>query len=195
MERISLLVHEHRRLLAAVSAGLAVLAGLTALRPPADLEPMLVARHDLASGHVVTSADVRTAAVPAGARPAQVLTRDAAIGRRVAGPMRAGEAMTDRRVVRPGSLEGYGKGAVLATVRIDASEAAALGAGDRVDVVAVDPGGESAAAIVARDLEIVTVPDSDDADAVSIGVVTTEDGALALASAGLTSRLSVITTA
>ncbi|MCW2839649.1 MAG: flagellar biosynthesis protein FlgA [Aeromicrobium sp.] len=194
MERIQQLVHEHRRLLAAAFAALAVLSALTALRPSHDLEPLLVARHDLPSGHVVTAADLRTASVPGAARPRHALGRDEAVGRRVAGPMRAGEAMTDARVVRPGSLAGYGDGAVLTTVRVDPVDVAAIGTGDRVDVVAVDPGGESPAEIVARGVEIVTVPDADDADSAALGVVTTEEGALALAEAGLSARLSVITT-
>jgi Flp pilus assembly protein CpaB len=194
MERIQLLVHEHRRLLAAIFTGLAVLAGLAAVRPSSELEPILVARHDLRSGHVITADDVHTAAVPASSSPAGVLARDEAVGRRVAGPMRAGEALTDFRVVRPGSLAGYGDGAVLTTVRVDPVEIAAIGVGDRVDVIAVDPGGESAAEVVARDVEIVTVPDAADAESSGLGVVTSEEGALALARAGLSSRLSIITT-
>ena len=194
MERLSQLVHEHRRTLAAIFAGLAVLAGLTAIRPSDDLEPLLVAAHDLPSGQVVTADDVTTAHVPAASRPDHRLGRDDAIGRRVAGPMREGEPLTDVRVVRPGSLAGYGQDAVMTTVRIDPVEAASLGTGDRVDVVAVDPGGESPAEIVARDVEIVTVPDVESAESAGLGVVTTEEGALALASAGLAARLSVITT-
>ncbi|MET0468022.1 MAG: SAF domain-containing protein [Aeromicrobium sp.] len=194
MERIHQLVQEHRRLLAATFAGLAVLAALTALRPSDGLAPLLVARHDLSSGHPVTADDVRTARVPASSVPEHALGRDEAIGRRVAGPMRAGEAMTDVRVVRPGSLAGYGADAVLTTILVDPVGAATLGVGDRVDVVAVDPGGESPAEIVARDVEIVTVPAADEMESAGLGVVTTEQGALALAEAGLAARLSVITT-
>jgi Flp pilus assembly protein CpaB len=194
MERIAQLVHEHRRLLAALFAGLAVLAGLSAVRPSDDLAPLLVARHDLASGHVVTAGDVHTVDVPPASRPRHRLVRDQAVGRRVAGPMRAGEPLTDVRVIRPGSLAGYDEDAVLTTVRVDPVEAAALATGDRVDVVAVDPGGEEPAEIVARDVEIVTVPGDESAESAGLGVVTTEEGALALASAGLAARLSVITT-
>lgn len=203
MERFHQLVHEHRRLLAAVFTGLAVLAGLTALRPSDDLAAVLVARHDLRSGQIVTSGDVRTASLPAGSTPTRVLSRDEAIGRRVAGPMRAGEAMTDYRIVRPDSLAGYGEDAVRTTVRVDAAEVAGLRVGDRVDVVAADPGGEAPAEIVARGVEIVTVPQTDGTGAdgtgadgtgaAVLGVVTTEQNALSLARAGLAARLSVIT--
>ena len=97
-------------------------------------------------------------------------------------------------MVRPGSLAGYGEGAVRTTVRVDAAEIAGLRVGDRVDVVAADPGGEAPAEIVARGVEIATVPEpADDTEAAVLGVVTTEQDALALAKAGLSSRLSVIT--
>jgi Flp pilus assembly protein CpaB len=198
MPRVRHLLDDHRRLIAAVLVGLAVLAALSSVRQAPHTRSVLVARHDLASGHVVTARDVRTAEVPPSSVPDHALGRDEAVGRRVAGPMRAGEAMTDVRVVRPGALDGYGDGAVLTTVRIDAADAQAVGVGDRVDVVAVDPGGETAAEVVARGVEIVTTPPADEArsrldDVASLGVVTDEPGALALARAGLSSRLSVIT--
>jgi Flp pilus assembly protein CpaB len=193
MERLHLLVDEHRRLLAAVLGGLAVLAALSALRQAPPTQSIVVARHDLHSGQLVASADVRTTSVTPGSAPAHTLDRDEVIGRRVAGPMRAGEPMTDFRVVGPGSLAAYGEDAVLTTIRVDQTDVAALDVGSRVDVVAVDPGGETPAEVVARDVEVVTVPGADDAQAVALGVVTTEEGALALAEAGLSSRLSVIT--
>jgi Flp pilus assembly protein CpaB len=192
MDRIRHLVDEHRRLIAAVCAALAVFAALSSVRQAPRTQSVLVARHDLASGQVVTSGDVRVAAVPPAATPEHVLDRDEALGRRVAGPMRAGEPLTDVRVVRPGALDGYGQGAVFTTIRVDGADVAAVGVGDRVDVVGVDPGGETPAQIVARDVEVVTVPEEPDAEA-SLGIVTTEQGALALAQAGLSSRLSVIT--
>ncbi|MET0821603.1 MAG: SAF domain-containing protein [Aeromicrobium sp.] len=194
MDRIRRLADEHRRLLAAVCAALAVLSALSAVRQSPQTETILVARRDLASGTVVTADDIATAAVPRAAAPDHVLARHRALGRRVAGPMRAGEPLTDVRLVGPGSLDGYGADAVFTTIRVERADAAAIGAGDRVDVVAVAPGGESPAEIVARDVEVVTVPDdADQAEAAALGVVTTEQGALALAQAGLSSRLSVIT--
>lgn len=196
MDRIRRLADEHRRLLAAACAALAVLAALSAVRQSPETVTIAVARHDLASGTVVSAGDIGSAALPRSAVPDHVLPRHRAVGRRVAGPMRAGEALTDARLVGPGSLHGYGAGAVLTTVRVERADAATLAAGDRVDVVAVAPGGESPAEIVARDVEVVTVPDEADADraeAAALGVVTTEEGALALAQAGLSSRLTVIT--
>jgi len=195
MERFQRIVDEHRRLLAAALAGLAVLAGLTAVRQAPRTETVLVARHDLRSGQVVDAADVRSAPVPPSSVPSHALDRADAIGRRTAGPMRAGEALTDFRLIGPGTLAGYDAGSVFTTIRVDAADVTALRVGDRVDVVAVDPGGESPAEVVARAVEVVTVPTADDdrQEIASLGVVTSEDGALALAQAGLSSRLSVIT--
>lgn len=192
MERLHLLFQEHRRLFAAIVTGLAVLAGLTAVRASPASEAILVARHDLTSGHIITADDLRTADVPPASAPAGLLTRDEAIGRQVAGPMRAGESLTDFRLVGPGSMAGYGDGAVFTTVRVDPADRAAVSVGDRVDVVAVDPGGETPAEVVARAVEVVTVPPADESEDTALGIVTTEEGALALASAGLSSRLTVI---
>jgi hypothetical protein len=61
------------------------------------------------------------------------------------------------------------------------------------DVVAVDPDGESSATIVARGVEIVTVPTDAESEVTALGVVTSEKNALALATAGLSARFSVIT--
>lgn len=195
MDRIHRFVFEHRRSLAAAFAGLAVLTALSALRQQPEGSPVLVARHDLRSGHVLTASDLRTTTVPPATRPSHVLGRGAAIGRRVAGPMRAGEAVTDYRVLQDDALSGYADDAVLTAIRVDRADGlTGLHVGDRVDVIAVDPDGESAAEVVARAVEVVTLPPpSSDTEVVSVGIVTTEKVALTLATAALEARFSVIT--
>ena len=194
MDRIHRFVFEHRRTLAAAFAGLAVLTALSALRQESDDATVLVARHDLRSGHVLAASDLRTSTVPPAARPSHTLGRGAAIGRRVAGPMRAGEAITDYRVLQDDALSGYADDAVLTTIRVDRSDGlTGLHVGDRVDVVAVDPDGESKAKVVARAVEVVTLPSNGDSEVVPVGIVTTEKIALALATAALEARFSVIT--
>lgn len=194
MDRIWRVVFEHRRLLAAALTGLAVLAALSTLTAAPDTTAITVARHDLRSGHVITGADLRTAQLAPDAAPSHALERDQAIGRRVAGPMRAGESLTDYRVIQPGALAGYDDKAVLTTIRVDRADGAAgVQVGDRVDVIAVDPEARTDAAVIARGVEIVTVPSDDDAGVAALGVVTTEKNALALATAGLSSRFTVIT--
>jgi len=194
MDRIHRFVFEHRRSLSAVFAGLAVLTALSSLRQGSDGTTLLVARHDLRSGHVLAASDLRSATVPASARPAHTLGRGSAIGRRVAGPMRAGEAITDYRVLQDDALSGYADDAVLTTIRVDRADGlTGLHVGDRVDVVAVDPDGESKAKVVARGVEVVTLPSGGEAEVVPVGIVTTEKIALALATAALEARFSLIT--
>lgn len=191
MDSIRRFVYLHHRLLAAVFAGLAVLSGLSALRQDPEGERVVVARHDLASGHVIEESDVRV--VHLATAPDHVLTSAAVIGRRVAGPMRSGEPLTDYRVLRPDALEGYGKGAVLTSVPLpDATQLTGVQVGDRIDVIAVDPQGESKAEVVARDVEVVTLPSGEEADALALGIVTTERVALDLASASLESRFTLM---
>ncbi|MEJ7633755.1 SAF domain-containing protein [Aeromicrobium sp.] len=195
MDRINRFVFEHRRTLGAVFTGLAVLTALGALTQSPDGTRVLVARHDLRSGHVLTAADVRTTTVPPADRPSRTLGRGDAIGRRVAGPMRAGEAVTDYRVLQDGALTGYADDAVLTTVRVDRADGlTGLQVGDRVDIIAVDPDGESKAEVAARSVQVVTLPAaSADSDIVPVGIVTTEKVALALATAAIEARFSVIT--
>ncbi len=194
MDTVRRLVFTHRRPFAALFAGLAVLAGLGAVTQSADGVRVVVARHDLPSGRVVSADDLRV--VVLAAAPDHALNRSEAIGRRVAGPMRSGEPFTDRRVLTPGALDGYGKGVVLTSVAVPATAGADnLRVGDRIDIVAVDPHGETKAEVVARDVEVVTLPEPGEGDSVALGIVTTEPIALALASAGLESRFTVVQSA
>lgn len=195
MDLIHRFVFEHRRMLAAAFTGLAVLTALGAVRQAPDGLPVLVAAHDLTSGQVIRGGDVHTIVVPPGAQASRALDREAAVGSRVAGPMRKGETLTDYRVLRGDSLAPYGAHAVLTSVRIDETEGlTGVQVGSRVDIVAVDPNGEASALVVARGVEVVILPNaSGDSRSTTLGIVTTEKVALALASAALESRFSVIT--
>jgi hypothetical protein len=58
----------------------------------------------------------------------------------------------------------------------------------------VDPDGESKATVVARAVEVATLPPpTGDTDVVPVGIVTTEKVALTLATEALEARFSVIT--
>ncbi len=193
MDTFRRLFFQHHRLIAAICAGLAVLTGLSAVKQSPEGVRVLVARHDLTSGHVITAGDVRTSVVPVSARPSHTLTSARAVGRQVAGPMRAGEPLTDYRVLEPGALDAYGPDAVLIGVPVpDIGGLTGVRVGDRIDIIAVDPHGESQAEVVARGVEVVMVPRSDDDDAPTLSIVTTERVALALATAGLESRFTVM---
>ena len=195
METISRLLLRHRRPLAALFAGIAVLLGLGALRAEPPGRTVVVAAHDLASGTVLIADDLRRTRLPETAAPAHsVLRIDDVVGRAVAGPMRRGEVLTDRRVVDADRMSGFPADAVLATVRLaDADALSSLRVGDHVDVVAVDPDGGAKTEVVARGVEIVTLPPSgDESGGVPVAVATTEDSALRLAERALDARLSVL---
>lgn len=198
MDHLHRFVFEHRRLLAAVCTALAVLAGLGTIKQSPGGARVLVASRDLPSGRVISAADVRPATLPRDAVPSHTLTLEATVvGRRVAGPMRRGEALTDYRVLKAGVLAGYGSTAVLTTVRVaEADGLTGVRVGDRVNVIAVDSAGEIKAKVIARGVEVVTVPLAPEGtDVIALGIVTTEKVALLLASAALEARFSVVSSA
>lgn len=189
-------VLQHRRVFAAVFAGLGVLFALGALTPSTPGTSVVVARHDLASGAVLAAGDLRTTNFPAGSKPAHAWTStDTLVGRRIAAPMRTGEALTDFRLLEPGLLQGYDKGLVLATVRIsEPTQLAGLRVGDHVNIVGSDPQGEAESTVIARRVEVVSLPrlgESEESPVLSVAV--SEEVGLKLATAGLRARLSVLT--
>jgi Flp pilus assembly protein CpaB len=196
VHRIARLPLRHRRLLAALCAGLSVLLAVGAIRhDPEPGRPVLVAAHDLASGTVLDDHDVRLVPLPPDRVPAHsTADRGDVVGRTVAGPMRRGEVLTDARVLHADRLTGHPRGTVLATVRLaDADALATIQVGETVDVVAVDPEGQEEPRVIARDVEVVSLPArSDDGPGVPIRVATTEETALTLARAALEARLSVL---
>src|SRR5690349_6837789 len=127
-----------RRLLAALLTAVAVAAGLHAATapPPAEVAVTVAAR-DLPSGAVLTDADLRTVGFAPGSVPSGAVAE--AGGRTLAAPLRAGEPVTDVRLVGPALTEGY-PGLAAVPVRLpDAGVAALLTVGDRIDLVAADP--------------------------------------------------------
>lgn len=149
----------HRRPIAVTFAAMSLLLALAALRPhgpagacgaPAPTIPVLVAARDAPGGTVLTERDVRIAAMPRALAPAGALSPGAEIaGRRLAYPIRAGEPVTDVRLVGSGLLAGYVTGGVdvVATpVRVaDAATVRLVRPGDLVDVLAASPGAGPAA--------------------------------------------------
>lgn len=148
-----------RRLLAALLTAVAVATGVhaAATPPPATVE-VVVAAHDLPAGVVLTSEDLRPAgfgpdSVPAGATDDLGDT----VGRTLAAPLRAGEPVTDVRLVGPSLTDGY-PGLSAVPVRLpDAGMADLLRVGDVVDLVSADPQG-GAATVVAADVPVLAVP-------------------------------------
>ncbi|GGO88546.1 flagellar basal body P-ring biosynthesis protein [Wenjunlia tyrosinilytica] len=124
---------------------------------------VLVAARDLPGGTRLGPRDVVRARLPGRRVPAGASRRVEAVrGRTLAGPVRRGEPLTDRGLLGPALLAGYGherhrERMVAAPVRItDAAAAGLLRAGDRIDVLAGAPEGE--AYVVASGVRVVTVP-------------------------------------
>jgi Flp pilus assembly protein CpaB len=153
----------HRRLLAALLAGCAVLFGLEAAAgEPAPTEQVWVTARDLPTGAVIGPGDLRQESFRPGTAPA-ALAADKAQGRVVAAPLVAGEPVTQAHRVGPGLAEGRG-GEVAVPVRItDPGVVDLLHAGDRVDLVAVDPSRTGRAATVATGVTVLAVPEASDA--------------------------------
>jgi len=197
--RLRRAVLARRRPLAALLAALAVLVGLQAAAPTAaPTRGVLVAARDLAGGSVVGSRDVAWGHLPPESVPAGAATRaEHVVGRTTTGPVRAGEAITDVRLVSGSLLDGY-PDRVAAPVRVgDPGAVGLLRIGDRVDVIAADPQGSREALVVAHAAPVVALPRAEDTALASGGLVVlavSEETARGLASAAVSSYLSVVIT-
>lgn len=151
----------------ALAAALAVLALVLALRPDATSggpsEPIVVAGHDLAPGSTLAPADLVLRRMPKDLLPSGALTSlPAAAGHVLGGALRAGEPITNVRLVDTG-LPGEAPGSSAVPVRLaDPGVADLLHPGVRVDVVAMDPN-EADNPLLASDAIVLTVRDADNA--------------------------------
>lgn len=157
---------------------------------------MVVAAHDLRSGSLISPDDVRLEAYDPDAAPDGVRgSVDAVVGSTVAGPMRVGEALTDRRLLGPGLLAGYDADLVAAPVRIgDAGVVALLRVGDRIAVYAADGDPSSAAELVVSGADVVAlppVPDDRSTEGALMVLAVTSAEAAALAQKAATTQVSV----
>jgi Flp pilus assembly protein CpaB len=110
---------------------------------------------DLPSGTVLGPADLTVRAVPAAVAP--VGSAAHAVGRTLAAPVRAGEPVTDVRLVGPSVVAGY-PGRVALPVRIaDGDAVTLLRPGDHVGLVAADPR-RGTASYVAVDVPVLSLP-------------------------------------
>lgn len=137
----------------AVAASLRVTAP-----PPAPSEEVLVAARDLPAGTVLADDDLAVAPLPPEAAPGGALTdRADATGATLAAPVRAGEPITDVRLVGPGLVD-PDAGTVAMPVRIsDATQADLLRVGDAIDLLATDPEARTTTTVT-RDAVVLAVP-------------------------------------
>jgi Flp pilus assembly protein CpaB len=197
--RVRRTVLSRRRPLAAVAAALAAVIGIQAAAPPPPpTRTVLTAARDLPAGAVLGPEDVVPAPFAEGSVPGGAVDRPAAVlGRMTTGPMRTGEPITDVRIFGESLLEGY-PGRVAAPVRIgDRGVVELLRVGDRVDVIAADPQGQTDPVVVATDAPVIALPPAPEAALASGGLVVVavaDTTARALAGAAVASYLSVTVT-
>jgi len=149
-----------RRPLAALCAGVAVLAAVHAARPAQPpTVAVTVAARDLPSGTVLGRGDLEVRRLPADVAP--VGSTPDAVGRTLAGPVRRGEPVTDVRLVAPSLVAAF-PGRVVLPVRIaDPDAVALLRVGDTVDLVAADPR-RGTASYVAAGVPVLALPTAAD---------------------------------
>jgi Flp pilus assembly protein CpaB len=153
-----------RRVLSAVLVACAAAVALTALaRPAPSGVPALVATHDLAPGSALAPDDVRLASRARAQLPHGYLQAPGeAIGRVLASGARAGEVLTDVRLVGPRLVDSLAPGQVAAPLRVaDASAAALVGPGDHVDVLVAADGTGAARTVVRSATVLVRPPPGD----------------------------------
>ena len=193
----------HRRPITAALAGLAVLAGLSAVSPtPVRTRTVWTAARDLRGGAPLRAGDVVLRHVPLALVPAGALAAGSTVvGRLLAAPVRRGEPLTDVRLLEPSLLAALGRADDVAVpVRVaDGAAAAALAhPGDVVDVLAtgaLDDSTTGTPVVVASGVTVLSVPGRDAAtgsDAGLVVVAVSPDQAAALAAAAARSRLSLV---
>lgn len=198
----------NRRLLGAGLLAGSVALTISALSPAApDTVRVVVAARDVPGGTTLGRDHAELTQVPAGSVPAGALTtRDAWVGRVLAAPVRQGEVLTDVRLVGASLVESYGDRFVAVPVRVaDAASAALLRPGDVIDVLAAAapevPGDPAVvrARVVASAVPVLTLVEQRGGGFGGTGiergallvVASTPETAAVLASAAVTSRLSV----
>ncbi|MET9023372.1 Flp pilus assembly protein CpaB [Actinopolymorpha sp. NPDC004070] len=167
-------ISRHRRLVAAglAAAGVAMALHLLAPEPPPTVTVLAAAR-DLPGGAPISPGDLREVALPPHVVPAGVLRpgdpragRPAGRGAVLAGPVRAGEPLTDARVLGPDLLAQVRSTAqvVAAPVRVaDPGSLALVRPGDRIDLLAAETDVDQAARparVVAAHVRVLALPGS-----------------------------------
>lgn len=199
-ERAADLIQRHRRTAGAGLAALAMVLGVTAMRPqPPPSTQVWVAAHDLSGGAPLTADDLRAEQLPTADVPANALPGDhEPVGLVLGAPVRRGEPLTDLRILTINLVEASGAPDDLAvSVRISDGPAtlALVKPGERISVIAAgDPttGVGGRAHIVVQDVRVLAVPDHlSDSESGLIIVAATPHEAKAIAGIDPSERVSV----
>lgn len=147
-----------RRLIAALLLGVGAAVAVRSLAPPPPpTATVLVAARDLPAGRDLQRADLVAVELPPDVVPEGVAADP--VGRRLAAPLRTGEAVTDVRLVGPALGAAQPAGNVTVPVRLsDAGQVALLSPGDRISLLGTDPQAGTTA-VLAREATVLAVPD------------------------------------
>jgi Flp pilus assembly protein CpaB len=155
-----------RRLLAALCTAGAVAAGLHAVAAPPPATVMVrTAAHNLPAGTVLSEADLGSVGFAAGSVP-DGLPGDV-VGRTLASPVRAGEPITDVRLVGAGLADAHPDLTAMPIRLPDLGGVALLDPGDRIDLVATDPQAGGSRVVAAGALVLAVPATADGADPAS----------------------------
>jgi Flp pilus assembly protein CpaB len=155
---------------------------------------VLAAAHDLPGGSPVTSDDLVSTALPKQAVPAGAYRAATPLeGRILAGPVRAGEPLTDARFVAPGLVSRLPGDTVAYPVRIDDADVVSLlRTGDHVDLVAA---GSTRSTTVAVSAPVIALPSpADTARGALLVLAVPRTTAGSIAEASVNNRLTVAIT-
>ncbi|MCW4352067.1 RcpC/CpaB family pilus assembly protein [Hoyosella sp. YIM 151337] len=184
-----------------IAAGLLALAGcVVALQAGGgNGQAVLVAARDIGAGEELTPTDVASATV--GEAPATALGEAGqAIGQRTASPVRAGEVLTDARILTPhliGEIAGNAPARAVPVRLADPAVAGLLRPGDRVDVLAESAhsrGGsdaDSEPAALAEDAAVLFIAHVSERSDPLVVLALEPPQALAVAAASMTSAITV----
>lgn len=162
----SRLLRRHRRALAALSAGVSVLALGAALQPPPGaVRAVVVAIRDLPVGHRLTPQDLAVVEVPDAVLPEGVVADAGTLVDQVlSAPVSRGEAVAPSRLLGSAAFrEPAPPGTSPMPVRLpDAATASLLAPGQRIDLLATrvmtdDLGGAAPARRIATDVLVLAV--------------------------------------
>lgn len=147
----------HRRIISALAAGIAVLAGLSAVQPPrVPTTTVVAAAHDLSGGTTLSAADLVRLELPQEVVPAGSFSDVAgALGRVVNAPVSARSPITSATVSTGAALARPGY-VVVAVPLQNGALADLLQAGTRIDLLA-----SGRASPVAANARVVAPPGSD----------------------------------
>lgn len=149
----------HRRLLAALLAGLAVYFALATLTERNDTTRVVVAVHTIASGRTVGAGDLTTLDLPRYAVPEGAFTEiDEVIGRTLISPAPARAVLTASALVSGGNLVAPGRVALPVGVS-DSAHLSLLRVGDRIDLLGAGPSG--AIEVLVSGVRVIALPEAE----------------------------------